>query len=113
MFKSITDVFKGHHQIEKAFLLAEEAFAMYPKKMVKQMPSNMANEWRQNFRKTALDMQLSDHEAAAMMVIPFIGLIENEQHKEAIARTMSSWNHSGVIRLEVYFHYIDERDKTT
>ncbi|MNI61861.1 hypothetical protein D3C73_1171530 [compost metagenome] len=83
---------------------------MYPKQMVKQMPSNVANVWRQNFRKAAMDMQLSDHEAAAMMVIGFIGLIENEQHKEAIARTMNIWVQSGVIRQEVYSHYLDERD---
>lgn len=111
MFKTIAAVFKGNYRIESAFRLAQDSFGMYPKQLVKQMPAGMAREWRRNFRDLSDSMGLNDHESAAMMVIGFVGLIEDPAHKESIESTFFEWYRSKLIRADIYFHFLDEKDK--
>lgn len=111
MFKSIAAIFKGNYRIETAFQLAQESFEMYPKQLVQQMPTDMAREWRQNFRLLADSMSLNDHESAAMMIIGFVGLIEDPNHKARIESTLLDWYRSKLVRADVYFHFIEEKDK--
>ncbi|WP_063912560.1 hypothetical protein [Pseudomonas sp. p21] len=110
MFKGIAAIFKGNFQIEKSFSLAQEAFAMNPKALVSQMPTDMAREWRQNFRQMARAMSLNEHECAAMMVIGFVGLISDEAHRANVEHTFYQWYRQSLIRTDIYLHFMKEKD---
>ncbi|MDV7980370.1 hypothetical protein R4K02_25135 [Pseudomonas aeruginosa] len=110
MFKAIGNVFKGNWRLERAFSLAETEFQMYPKRMVKQMPRSMATQWRQQFRAVMEQESLNDWECAVMLVVPFVGLITDPEHKMDVEYKMTDWWRKDLIRDEVYFEFRNNKD---
>lgn len=109
MFKSIANTFKRNHKIEIAMDLAGKSFGIYPKKLTEQMPLGMRQDWRKEMSDAAQAMDLNNHEFSAMLVIAFIGLIQDQHHKTAIETVMLEWLDKDLIRPEIYEHYRDER----
>jgi hypothetical protein len=112
MFKSIANTFKRNHKLEIAMNLAEKSFGIYPKKLTEQMPIGMRQDWRKEMSDAAQAMDLNNHEFSAMLVIAFIGLIQDQYHKTAIETVMLDWLDKDIIRPEIYEHYRDERNNT-
>ena len=112
MFKSIANTFKRNHKLEIAMNLAEKSFGIYPKKLTEQMPLGMRQDWRKEMSDAAQAMDLNNHEFSAMLVIAFIGLIQDQYHKTAIETVMLDWLDKDIIRPEIYEHYRDERNNT-
>ena len=92
--------------------LAEKSFGIYPKKLTEQMPLGMRQDWRKEMSDAAQAMDLNNHEFSAMLVIAFIGLIQDQYHKTAIETVMLDWLDKDIIRPEIYEHYRDERNNT-
>lgn len=92
--------------------LAEKSFGIYPKKLTEQMPIGMRQDWRKEMSDAAQTMGLNNHEFSAMLVIAFIGLIQDQYHKTAIETVMLDWLDKDIIRPEIYEHYRDERNNT-
>lgn len=112
MFKSIANTFKRNHKLEIAMNLAKKSFGIYPKKLTEQMPIGMRQDWRKEMSDAAQAMDLNNHEFSAMLVIAFIGLIQDQYHKTAIETVMLDWLDKDIIRPEIYEHYRDERNNT-
>ena len=112
MFKSIANTFKRNHKLEIAMNLAEKSFGIYPKKLTEQMPIGMRQDWRKEMSDAAQAMDLNNHEFSAILVIAFIGLIQDQYHKTAIETVMLDWLDKDIIRPEIYEHYRDERNNT-
>lgn len=110
MFKSIANTFKRNHKIEIAMALAGKSFGIYPKKLTEQMPLGMRQDWRKEMSDAAQAMDLNNHEFSAMLVIPFIGSIQDRHHKDLIETVMLHWLENDIIRPEIYEHYRDERN---
>ncbi|MQT34248.1 hypothetical protein CJF43_17290 [Pseudomonas fragi] len=110
MFKSIANTFKRNHKIEIAMDLAGKSFGIYPKKLTEQMPLGMRQDWRKEMSDAAQAMDLNNHEFSAMLVIAFIGSIQDRHHKDLIETVMLHWLENDIIRPEIYEHYRDERN---
>ncbi|WP_338580185.1 hypothetical protein [Pseudomonas sp. ML2-2023-6] len=110
MFKSIANTFKRNHRLEKAMSLAGTAFGIHPRNLSKQMPFGMKQDWRKEMSDAAQAMDLNNNEFSAMLVIAFIGLIQDQHHKTAIETVMLEWLDKDLIRPEIYEHYRDERN---
>ena len=75
------------------------------------MFKSIANTFKRN-HKLEIAMDLNNHEFSAMLVIAFIGLIQDQYHKTAIETVMLDWLDKDIIRPEIYEHYRDERNNT-
>lgn len=111
MFKSIANTFKRNHKIEIAMDLAGKSFGIYPKKLTEQMPLGMRQDWRKEMSDAAQAMDLNNHEFSAMLVIAFIGSIQDRHHKDLIETVCSTGLKTILFALK--FTSITETKETT